>query len=89
MPRPARPGPDVRQEARRSPRCPGCGSREVEVISLFGQQAITLQYRCHRCATPFEALKYEEDDDESPVSRESGTMRRPEVPFSRETGSGG
>ncbi len=63
MPRPARPGPDPRQTARRhAPRCPGCGTHYVEVISLFGQQAITLQYRCRRCGTPFEALKYEDDE---------------------------
>lgn len=62
MPRPARPGPDHRQEAPRSaPRCPGCGTHDVEVISLFGQQAITLQYRCRRCGTPFEAIKYDDD----------------------------
>lgn len=64
MPRPAHPGADLREEARRdAPRCPGCGSRDVEVISLFGQRAITLQYRCRRCGTPFEALKYEDEDE--------------------------
>lgn len=62
MPGPAPRGPDHRQEARRrAPHCPGCGSQDVEVISLFGQQAITLQYRCRRCGTPFEAIKYEDD----------------------------
>lgn len=58
MRRPVRPGPDARD---RPPRCPSCGSSEVEVISLFGQQAITLQYRCRHCGTPFEALKYEDE----------------------------
>jgi len=28
------------------------------VISLFGTQAMTLQYRCRKCGTLFEALKY-------------------------------
>jgi hypothetical protein len=28
------------------------------VISLFGTQAMTLQYRCRKCATLFEAIKY-------------------------------
>jgi len=28
------------------------------VISLFGTQAMTLQYRCRKCGTVFEALKY-------------------------------
>lgn len=63
MPRPARRGTDHRQDARRvAPRCPDCGTQDVEVISLFGQQAITLQYRCRRCGTPFEAIKYEDPD---------------------------
>ena len=60
---PERAVPDDRQEAPRvAPRCPACGAEDVEVISLFGQQAITLQYRCRRCRTPFEAIKYEGDD---------------------------
>jgi len=28
------------------------------VISLFGTQAMTLQYRCRSCSTYFEAIKY-------------------------------
>jgi hypothetical protein len=28
------------------------------VISLFGTQAMTLQYRCRMCGTVFEAIKY-------------------------------
>jgi len=28
------------------------------VISLFGTQAMTLQYRCRSCGTLFEAMKY-------------------------------
>jgi len=28
------------------------------VISLFGTQAMTLQYRCRKCGTVFEAIKY-------------------------------
>jgi len=28
------------------------------VISLFGTQAMTLQYRCRGCGTFFEAIKY-------------------------------
>jgi hypothetical protein len=30
------------------------------VISLFGTQAMTLQYRCRACGTLFEAVKYAE-----------------------------
>jgi hypothetical protein len=32
------------------------------VISLFGTQAMTLQYRCRRCHDIFEAVKYEDED---------------------------
>jgi len=28
------------------------------VISLFGAQSMTLQYRCRKCGTVFEAIKY-------------------------------
>jgi len=28
------------------------------VISLFGTQAISMQYRCRKCGTYFEAVKY-------------------------------
>lgn len=59
MPPPAQPDPED-EAPREAPPCPACGAPEVEVISLFGQQAITLQYRCRRCGTPFEAIKYEE-----------------------------
>ena len=44
---------------RASPRCPHCRERDAEVISLFGTQAMTLQYRCGACGTVFEAIKYE------------------------------
>ena len=47
-----------RDRPRPEPRCPHCDARDAEVISLFGTQAMTLQYRCRRCATMFEAIKY-------------------------------
>ncbi len=28
-------------------------------MSLFGTQAMTLQYRCRKCGTLFEAIKYD------------------------------
>lgn len=34
------------------------------MISLFGTQAMTLQYRCRRCGDHFEALKYVGDADD-------------------------
>ena len=45
---------------RSDPRCPHCSKRDAEVISLFGTQAMTLQYRCRACGTLFEAVKYDE-----------------------------
>jgi DNA-directed RNA polymerase subunit RPC12/RpoP len=47
-------------EPRAEPRCPHCSQRDAQVISLFGTQAMTLQYRCRKCGTLFEAIKYEE-----------------------------
>jgi hypothetical protein len=47
-------------EPRSDPRCPHCFKHDAEVISLFGTQAMTLQYRCRACGTLFEALKYAE-----------------------------
>jgi hypothetical protein len=44
---------------RSAPRCPRCGSTEAQVISLFGAQAITLQYRCGACGSLYEAVRYE------------------------------
>jgi hypothetical protein len=34
------------------------------VISLFGTQAMTLQYRCRDCGTCYEALKYTGEEPE-------------------------
>jgi DNA-directed RNA polymerase subunit RPC12/RpoP len=45
-------------EPRTGPKCVHCGARDAEVISLFGTQAMTLQYRCRKCGTLFEAIKY-------------------------------
>jgi len=47
-------------EPRSDPRCPHCSKRDAQVISLFGTQAMTLQYRCRACGTLFEAVKYAE-----------------------------
>ncbi|HLJ66494.1 MAG TPA: hypothetical protein VKX16_03940 [Chloroflexota bacterium] len=40
-----------------SARCPFCGSGDTEVLSMFGQQLLTVQYYCRVCRTPFEAVK--------------------------------
>jgi uncharacterized Zn finger protein len=47
------------ESPRATPECPNCGSKDAEVISLFGTQAMTLQYRCRICADVFEAIKYD------------------------------
>jgi enoyl-CoA hydratase len=43
-----------------APACPYCGSTEIEPLSLFGQQLLTVQLYCRACHTPFEFVK---DDD--------------------------
>jgi DNA-directed RNA polymerase subunit RPC12/RpoP len=51
--------PEKPERPRSDPRCPHCRARDAEVISLFGTQAMTLQYRCRKCGTLFEAIKYD------------------------------
>ena len=55
------PAPDEEDEEhpRTSPRCPHCRATDGEVLSLFGTQAMTLQYRCRACGTIYEAIKYD------------------------------
>ena len=38
--------------------CPFCQATDVEVISLFGSQVMTMQCRCRQCGSYFEATKY-------------------------------
>ena len=37
--------------------CPFCGSANTELLSLFGQQLMTVQYYCNSCRTSFERVK--------------------------------
>jgi hypothetical protein len=37
--------------------CPHCGSANTELLSLFGQQLLTVQFYCNHCHTPFECIK--------------------------------
>lgn len=37
--------------------CPFCGSTDTELLSLFGQQLLTVLYYCDGCRTPFERVK--------------------------------
>lgn len=61
---PPEPGSEAEDERRSepgprpSPSCPTCGSEQCELASLFGTQAMTLQYRCRDCGDYFEAIKY-------------------------------
>jgi transposase-like protein len=41
--------------------CPFCGSREVELVSPWGGQLITSQFRCLSCNTHFEAVREDFD----------------------------
>jgi hypothetical protein len=51
--------PPEAEAPRDAPKCPFCASRDAEVISLFGTQAMTLQYRCRACGSLYEAIKYD------------------------------
>lgn len=58
--------PEPEEEPRAAPHCPFCNSRDAEVISLFGTQAMTLQYRCRGCRSFYEAIKYDREEPEAP-----------------------
>ena len=60
------------EEPRGAPKCPFCGGREAEVISLFGTQAMTLQYRCRDCGSLYEAIKYDREEPDPSRSIPSG-----------------
>jgi ring-1,2-phenylacetyl-CoA epoxidase subunit PaaD len=49
--------------------CPYCGSSKTELLSLFGQQLLTLQYYCNTCHTPFEHVKDNDTHDEQAATR--------------------
>lgn len=61
-----KPRPEA-EAPRGAPSCPFCASREAEVISLFGTQAMTLQYRCRGCGSLYEAIKYDREELEEGV----------------------
>lgn len=54
----------------RPPVCPFCSSHEVELVSAFGGQIITSQFRCRACNTYFEAVR--EDFEPSGQSAPDG-----------------
>jgi sarcosine oxidase delta subunit len=38
-------------------RCPFCGAAHTECVGRWGGQMITEQWRCHACASYFEAIR--------------------------------
>jgi uncharacterized Zn finger protein len=54
------------------PDCPFCSSLDCELVSQFGGQIITAQWRCRSCGSYFEALR--EDFDEPQPARLDGTL---------------
>jgi transposase-like protein len=40
-------------------RCPFCEASDTQLISLFGSQLLTSQYRCHACGSYFEGVRKE------------------------------
>jgi hypothetical protein len=71
--------PPEAETPRGAPRCPFCASHRNEVISLFGTQALTLQYRCGECGSLYEAIKYDgaEDPPARPGRRPGRRSARP------------
>jgi hypothetical protein len=62
MASPVRKPQPAAETPRGAPSCPFCASRDAEVISLFGTQAMTLQYRCRECGSLYEAIKYDRQE---------------------------
>jgi transposase-like protein len=50
-----------------TPACPFCESDDVELVSPFGGQIITSQYRCRACQTYFEAVREDFERPGPPV----------------------
>ena len=46
-----------------SPACPFCEATDAELVSLFGSQLLTSQYRCRACGSYFEAVREEPNGD--------------------------
>ena len=56
------------------PDCPFCSSHDCELVSQFGGQIITAQWRCRECGSYFEALR-EDFDDPGEASRRAPASR--------------
>lgn len=51
-------------------RCPFCDSTDNELFSLFGQTLLGTQYYCRNCRTVFEAVRWEESEQEEPLTED-------------------
>jgi len=60
-PEPA-PAPQGADGGRSAPACPFCDSAAVELVSPWGGQIITAQWRCLACSSYFEAVRDAFDD---------------------------
>jgi hypothetical protein len=49
--------------------CPFCESPDVEMVSAWGGQIITAQWRCRSCSTYFEAVREDFADPDDGVRR--------------------
>lgn len=44
-------------------RCPFCGAETVDLVSFFGSQLLTSQFRCASCMSYFEGLRDDRWDE--------------------------
>ena len=58
------------------PDCPFCSSHDCELVSQFGGQIITAQWRCTDCNTYFEAVRDDFGDDHAAPSARTSTSER-------------
>ena len=58
------------------PDCPFCSSHDCELVSQFGGQIITAQWRCTDCNTYFEAVRDDFGDDRAAPSASTSTSER-------------
>jgi uncharacterized Zn finger protein (UPF0148 family) len=52
--------------------CPFCQSTDNELFSLFGQTLIGSQYYCRHCRTVFEAVRWEDPEQDEKNQEGSG-----------------
>ena len=59
---PEPPVPPRADRGRTAPACPFCDSAAVELVSPWGGQIITAQWRCRACGSYFEAVREDFED---------------------------